>query len=109
MGQIWRDTRDKAAVRLNDPELKNIPLKNLRNYSGAQLYLRIPDPILVMRHMRHKKLEITMHYIRGIVLNGEEEFLCKTAKTIEEATALIENGFQYVTEMDEIKLFRKRK
>jgi hypothetical protein len=28
---------------------------------------------------------------------------------IEEATALIEAGFEYVTEMDGVKVFRKRK
>jgi len=28
---------------------------------------------------------------------------------VEEAKALIESGFEYVTEMDGVKLFRKRK
>jgi len=31
------------------------------------------------------------------------------AQNIEQATDLIENGFEYVTEMDSIKLFRKHK
>jgi hypothetical protein len=62
-----------------------------------------------MRHLRHKKLETTMHYIRGIAVGGEEEYTCKTAQTIQEATQLIENGFTYVTEMDGTRLFRKRK
>jgi hypothetical protein len=30
-----------------------------------------------MRHLRHKKLETTMHYIRGIALSGEEEYYAK--------------------------------
>jgi hypothetical protein len=30
------------------------------------------------------------------------------ANNIKEATQLIENGFQYVKEMNDIKLFRKR-
>jgi len=62
-----------------------------------------------MRHLRHKKLETTMHYLRGITIGGEEEYTCKTATNVTEATQLIENGFQYVTEMDSIKIFRKRK
>jgi hypothetical protein len=41
--------------------------------------------------------------------SGEEECTCKTAKSVQEATQLIEAGFQYVTEIDEVKLFRKRK
>jgi hypothetical protein len=109
MAQMWQRTRDRLANNLNQPELKYIPLKNLRNYSGAKMYYATLDPIAVMRHFRHKKLETTMHYIRGIILNGEEEYTCKTATTVQEATTLIEQGFQYVTEMDGIKLFRKRK
>jgi hypothetical protein len=109
MGQVWRDTRERAATKLCKPELNNIPLKNLRNYSGAKLYYKTQDPIAVMRHLRHKKLETTMHYIRGITIGGDEEYTCKTAKTIQEAMQLIENGFQYVTTIEGIQLFRKRK
>jgi integrase len=110
MGQIWLRTRNRLADDLKQLELKNIPMKSLRNYSGAQLYYLFPDPIAVMRHLRHKKLETTMHYLRAIALtNGEEDYVCKTAKTIQEDTQLIENGFQYVTERDGLKLFRKRK
>jgi hypothetical protein len=38
-----------------------------------------------------------------------EDFICKTAKELQEARALIKAGFEYVTEMDGVKLFRKRK
>ncbi len=41
--------------------------------------------------------------------NPDKEYTVKTAKTAEEARKLIENGFEYVTEMDGLKLFRKRK
>ena len=109
MGQMWRKARDKLADNLKQPELRNIPMKNLRNYSGAKLYYSLPDPIAVMRHLRHKKLDTTMHYLRGIVINGEEEYTCKASKTLEEDTHLIESGFQFVTERDGYKLFRKRK
>ncbi len=39
--------------------------------------------------------------------NGE--FHVKVAKTLNEACDLIKVGFEYVTDMDEMKLFRKRK
>jgi len=109
MSQIWRKVRNRLADNLKQPQLKKIPMKNLRNYSGAKLYYSLKDPIAVMRHLRHKKLETTMHYIRAITIGGEEEYTCKTANTITEATELIENGFEYITEMDRLKLFRKRK
>lgn len=109
MGETWRKVRDRLAEKLSQPELKKIPMKNLRNYSGAKLYYSIPDPIAVMRHLRHKKLETTMHYLRGITTGGEEEYICKVAQNIKEATELIEHGFQYITEMEGLKLFKKRK
>ncbi len=109
MSEMWRRTRDTLADTLKQPQLKNIPMKNLRNYSGAKLYYATQDPIAVMRHLRHKKLETTMHYIRGITLNGEEEYTVKTATDIKEATTLLEAGFIYVQEIDGIKLYRKRK
>jgi hypothetical protein len=60
--------------------------------------------------MGHKHSNTTDIYVH-ILDNGEEEeeYTCKTATNIEEATDLIEAGFQYITEMEGIKLFRKRK
>jgi integrase len=110
MAEAWRDARKRASKKLNKPELNQILLKSLRNFSAAQLYLATLDPWRVMLHLGHKKLDTTQHYISGMKLqNGEEEYTCKTAKTIEEATALIEAGFQYVTEMEGVKIFKKRK
>jgi hypothetical protein len=40
---------------------------------------------------------------------GSDDYTVKVASTVEEATALIEVGFEYVTELDDKKLFRKRK
>ena len=109
MGDAWRSTRRRTATKLCKPEINSILLKSLRNYAGAQLYYKTQDPIAVMRHLRHKKLETTMHYIRGITTGGEEEYTVKTATTPEEAKALIEAGFQKVDEFDGIHLYRKRK
>jgi hypothetical protein len=50
-----------------------------------------------------------MFYTQLITFNESEEYTCKTAATIQEASNLIENGFEYVTEIDGTKLFKKRK
>jgi len=111
--QIWLQTRRRAYEKLHKSELLKIELRNLRNYSGERFYKSLPirDPIAVMRHLRHKKLETTMHYIRAIVLDfdEDEQYISRTSTTIEEDKKLIENGFQYVTERDGTKLYRKRK
>ena len=111
--QMWYQFRAKAAEKLHKPQLLNIALRNLRNYSGERFYKNLPtrDPILLMQHFRHKKLERTMHYTRAIILDCEEDeqFISRISTTIQEDAKLIENGFQYVTERDGKKLFRKRK
>jgi hypothetical protein len=45
----------------------------------------------------------------AIFKNTNDEFYVKTASTLEEACKLLEVGFEYVTDMDGVKLFRKRK
>jgi hypothetical protein len=110
MSQMWREARTKASQIHNDPTLKNIPMKNLRNYSGAQFYLNYEkDAIGTMRHLRHKKLETTMHYLRAIVLDQEPEYVSRTSINVKEDIELINAGYQYVTERDGIKIYRKRK
>ena len=38
-----------------------------------------------------------------------DDYHCKTAKTLKEDQELIESGFEFVTERDGIKIYRKRK
>jgi hypothetical protein len=41
-------------------------------------------------------------------MNENAEFLVKVATTLEEACELLKQGFDFVTDMDGSKLFRKR-
>jgi len=41
--------------------------------------------------------------------NESDQFHSATAKTVEDAQKLIEAGFEYVCEFDEVKIFKKRK
>lgn len=66
------------------------------------------DIVHVQRLLGHKNIQNTLRYL-GVVDFTTEEYTVKVARTVEEATKLIEQGFQYVTEMDGAKIFRKRK
>jgi len=61
-----------------------------------------------MRFLGHKNIKNTLRYVHLINFD-KEEYFCKAAGNVNEATALIEQGFEYVTEIDGVKLFRKRK
>ena len=43
------------------------------------------------------------------ILLSSEEFVCKVATTVGEASDLIESVFEHVTEVDGVRLLRKRK
>jgi len=54
----------------------------------------------------------TMRYIHlaQIIFKQEkDEYICEVARTVNEATKLIEAGFEYVCEIEGARLFRKRK
>jgi hypothetical protein len=38
-----------------------------------------------------------------------DQYVCKVAETVNDATMLIESGYEYVTDFNGTKLFRKRK
>jgi hypothetical protein len=40
--------------------------------------------------------------------SGNDDYMVKVAKTLDEACKLLEVGFEFVTDMDGAKLFRKR-
>lgn len=50
-----------------------------------------------------------IHLEQALFQDANEDFICKVAKTLKEARELFEAGFEYVTDMDSCKLFRKRK
>jgi integrase len=109
MGAIWRRTRNRLANKLNQPQLRTIPLRDLRHHYATKTYEQTKDILLVMQKLGHKKIETTMLYTQLVNFNEDEEYTCKTASNVKEATDLIEHGFQYVTEIDGFKLFKKRK
>jgi len=72
-------------------------------------YHKTKDLLHVKAILGHKDLRTTLRYTQLLENLPDDEYHCKTAKTVKEAQELIENGFQYVTEIDGTKLFRKRK
>jgi pentose-5-phosphate-3-epimerase len=71
-------------------------------------YHRTKDILHVMQLLGHKSIKNTLVYTHLVDFGGDD-FICKVAKNVDEAKALVESGFDYVTEVDGMKLFRKRK
>jgi integrase len=108
----FESLRNRTAIKLNNPRLKKIHFHTFRHWKGTMEYHKTKDIIHVKTVLGHKNIESTMTYInieQALFLEQSDEWTCKTANNINEATQLIETGFEYITEMDNIKLFRKRK
>lgn len=74
-------------------------------------YHKTQNIIQVQRLLGHKSVLNTQLYVNleQAIFEFNDQYEVKLAATVEEAVKLVEVGFEYVTEMDGRKLFRKRK
>jgi len=100
--------RRDVSQRLENPQIRRIGFKTLRHWRASTLYHKTRDILLVQRTLGHKDIRNTLVYTH-LIDSNDDDFACKAAQTLDEASKLIEAGFEYVTEMDDVKLFRKRK
>jgi len=108
----FRRQRKRVTHKLGNPRILQIHFHTLRHWKATMLYHQTKDILYVMQFLGHRKIENTLFYIQlaqALFQNMTDEYTCKVAKNLKEATELIEAGFQYVTEMDGCKLFKKLK
>jgi integrase len=104
--------RKNAARRLGNPRLLKVSFRTLRHWKGTMEYHKTKDIIHVKRILGHKSIQNTMIYINleaALFQADADEFTVRVARTMDEACSLIEAGFDYVTDMEGGKIFRRRK
>lgn len=101
--------RRRAAVALANPRFGQIHFYTLRHWKATTEYHKTKDILYVMRVLGHKSINNTLIYTHLVDFEQSDGVHSATATTIEQAQKLIESGFEYVTEIDAVKLFRKRK
>jgi integrase/recombinase XerD len=109
ISECYRRLRNRLAEKLQDPTFKTIRLYDYRHFKASMEYHKTKDLLYIKQLLGHKDLRTTLRYTQLLENLGNDEYHCKAAKTINEATQLIENGFEFVTEIDGTKLFKKRK
>ena len=75
------------------------------------LYHQTKDMYYEMQRLGHKNIKNTLLYVQleEALFQGEQDYISKVAKTEKEICSLIGAGFDYVTEFEGAKIFRKRK
>jgi hypothetical protein len=85
-----------------------ISFRTLRHFKATIEYHKTRDIVHVVSILGHRSTKNTLVYTH-LVNFQSDEYVCKVAKTVSDATSLVENGFDYVTDIEGMKLFRKRK
>jgi integrase len=103
--------RKRLALKLGNPRLLQISFHTFRHFKGTMEYYKTRDILHVMQVLGHKNIKNTLTYAHLVenMENREDEYVSKVAKTVDEARALVEAGFEYVCDVEGYKLFRKRK
>jgi hypothetical protein len=71
-------------------------------------YHKTKDILHVKRLLGHKNIQNTLIYTHLVDFKSDD-WVCKVACSLEEAVELVEAGFEYVTEVEGKKIFRKLK
>lgn len=109
---IFKIQRDRLAIKLGNPRLRQITFHTLRHWKATTEYHKTHDQKHVQMLLGHRSILSTDRYINiehAVFNDVNDEFHVKIASTVDEATRLLEVGFEYIMDMDGKKLFRKRK
>ena len=104
---FWEQRR-RIAQKLQNPRLLQISFHTLRHWKATTEYHRTRDILYVKQLLGHKSITNTILYTQLISFESDE-YSSAVAKTLDEARKLVEAGFEYVTDVEGNKLFRKRK
>jgi integrase len=108
----FKRARQTIAKKVKNPRLAKIHFHLIRHWKGTMEYHKTHDIDHVRRLLGHRSVLPTQIYInmeQAIFSGTANEYHVKAVSTVEEATALLGVGFEYVTEIEGKKLFRKRK
>ena len=104
----FRRHRVKLAVELNEPEILKCSFKTFRTFYGTRCSYKFRDPFEVKYRMGHVQITTTELYIRREQAMSYE-YTSHVTHTIEEAQQAVEDGFEYITDQDNVKIWRKPK
>jgi len=106
--KIFSRQRRRIAGKLGNPRILMIHFHTLRHWKATMEYHRTRDILHVMQFLGHRNIKTTLRYTQLIAF-ADDEYTCRVADNVEQAKQLVESGFDYVTDIDGHKLFKKRK
>jgi integrase len=106
-------TRKRLAANLQNPRLHKIAFYTFRHWKATTLYHQTKDIYYVQQFLGHKDIRNTMIYINiehTIFGAGDnDEFSVRVTEKPEEIKSLLEVGYEYVCQKENLVFLRKRK
>jgi integrase len=112
MKTTFTKARKRLAAKLQNPRLLNISFHTLRHWKATMEYHKTKDPYYVKQFLGHKSIQSTELYINiehTLFDSGNDNFTVKVAREPEEVKSLLEVGFEYVCQKDNLIFLRKPK
>ena len=106
--RTFEKQRKRIAPKLGNSRIQRISFHTLRHWKATMEYHKTKDILHVMQMLGHRNIKNTLKYTQLINFQ-DDDYTCKVAKNPAEIKDLIEAGFEYVTDQDCLKFFRKRK
>jgi integrase len=103
---MWQ--RNRIAQKLQNPRLKRITFHTLRHWFATMEYHKTKNILHVQDRLGHRSITSTLIYTH-LVNFESDEYHTATAKSLKEDEDLLKAGFEYVTDRDGVKIYRKRK
>ena len=105
---MHRRQRKKIANKLKNERISKITFHTFRHLKATMEYAKTKDILHVMKMLGHRNIQNTLLYTQLIDFESDD-FHSATAHGVQEAQELVEAGFEYVCDFEQVKLFRKRK
>jgi len=105
-------TRKTILRKLNEPRLAAIHFHTFRHWKATTLYHETQNVLLVKEFLRHRNLDSTLIYIqleKALYKERNDSFTVMAVKDNEQVKVMLEAGFDYVCQKDDLVFLRKRK
>ena len=108
IAQQFYKQRKRLTFKLKNPRLRQIGFHSIRHWHATMEFHKTKNLLHVQQRLGHKNIRNTTIYTHLITTEGDE-YHSSTAKTAKEICKLVDAGFEHVCDVDDLKIFKKRK
>jgi len=105
---LFYKQRRKIADKLQNARILGISFHTFRHWKATMQYHKTKDILHVMRLLGHKNINNTLIYTQ-LMSFSDDDYVSKVAQNVQEVCQLVIAGFEYLIDMNGVKIFRKRK